>query len=520
MYIRPMEVPVDVLLLVFSHLPKASLKSARLVCREFSELACRPLFASVKISAMQADIDRFSRIVNDHEIRKMVHCLIWEELPSKYPASMYLEKLTRKLQEDDPLRSVASDDEGAVQQALKEWEQRVQERVLDQHPGCAVASMDRCLVALIEGFRGMSGLRTIISTDRRGLGFSLDGMLDEPHSTASKLYFVPENDINNLLLHFQKNNILSKIPQISIVGFFCMLAALSITKCPVENLVTERASGLVKQGVLSTEHHAVENFRYKFADAFTSLRKVCVCLQMPGSPDSATVLCCLQTARQLEHLEISFTDYETYLLHDSESWLTCDSFPCLHTLVLEGLLCTGRAITRFIVHHANSLVSVALWDCKLWMCDEPSWKAVVEGLASAKTLQLESFILKSPKDAETLRHLQDGEVAARIRSEDILRFINEGGTNPFDQRHWISVEEADTLSDTSQYSDISRATFTSEDLAYSTDDPAEYDSDYDFDQEPAKSESGSESESEASVNCDMSAEDRFYYERWARLING
>ncbi len=237
-------------------------------------------------------------------------------------------------------------------------------------------------------------------------------------------------------------------------GFFCMLAALIITGASVENLITERPQGLLKQGIPPVPPFTSVDLEMRSVKAFKNLRRISLCLDSPSSAGPGFPSC-LEAADQLEHLEISVTYASMPSLYGRLNLPNGTSFMKLRTFVLESATFAKENIVEFLLRRAQSLIHVALWDCHL--VEGGTWKAVVQALAEAESVKYESFILKSPKDDPI--HLGDSVAVARIESEVLLRFINEGGIdiNPFEHRRYFQPDDFfDILpSHASDYSDIS-----------------------------------------------------------------
>jgi hypothetical protein len=228
---------------------------------------------------------------------------------------------------------------------------------------------------------------------------------------------------------------------------------------------------------------------------FGHLRKVSLCVDDNWGNDptgskaqdialSAFIL----AASHLEHLELSVTHRNAA---ESCLPLRCllpsTSLRNLHTLVLEGIRATAREMTSFLVPQATNLRHLAL--CNVQLLTDDLWEHVLAVLRDCTAFRLDSFVLKSPVDADVLQHEEDWEVAARIPNEEVLRFVNEGGINPFAKRDWRSqppvdsdFEAASDVSDVSDFSAWRRCRDDSSDVDKDPDGP-EFHSDYDTDPE-------------------------------------
>ena len=213
----------------------------------------------------------------------------------------------------------------------------------------------------------------------------------------------PLNDATMRLLHFHEcGDSFEDMDKDR--GFFCMLVALSITGAPVENLATERPSGLLKQGIPHVPSFPAEGFILQNMQAFKHLRRISLCLDSPASAPDPRFPWILEAAALLEHLEISVTyDKLPGIRGVLTAPLKRDTFMNLRTLLLESARFAEEDIVNFLVRRAQSLVNVTLWDCSL--IGDSTWKGVIQALAEAESVNHESFILKSPKDADIVAHL-------------------------------------------------------------------------------------------------------------------
>jgi hypothetical protein len=175
-----------------------------------------------------------------------------------------------------------------------------------------------------------------------------------------------------------------------------------------------------------------------------------------GSKAQDTALsACILAATNLEHLELSVTHeimFRSYLpLH---CLLPSTALCNLHTLVLEGIHATATEVTSFLVPQAASLRHLTL--CNVQLLAGDLWEHVLAILCDCTAFHLDSFVLKSPEDADVRQHQEIGEIAARIPDEEVLQFVNEGGINPFAKRDWRSEPPVDTDFDAASYvSDVS-----------------------------------------------------------------
>jgi len=204
-----------------------------------------------------------------------------------------------------------------------------------------------------------------------------------------------------------------------------------------------------------------------------------------GSKVQDTALsACIQAATNLEHLELSVTHkHISGCCLPLRCLLPSTALRNLHTVVLEGIQATAREVTSFLVPQGASLRHLTLYNVQLLADD--LWEHVLAVLCNCTAFHLDSFVLKSPEDADVWQHRDFGEVAARIPDEEVLQFVNEGGINPFANRDW-RLEPADSdfeaASDVSDVSDFSVWKESRRDDSSDVDedpDGPEFNSDYD-----------------------------------------
>jgi hypothetical protein len=190
---------------------------------------------------------------------------------------------------------------------------------------------------------------------------------------------------------------------------------------------------------------------------------------------------CIQAATNLEHLELSVTHKN---MVGSCLPLRCllpkTALRNLHTVVLEGIHATAREVTSFLVPQAASLRHLTL--CNVRLLADDLWEHVLAVLCDCMAFHLDSFVLKSPIDADVRQHQNFGEVAVRIPDEKVLQFVNEGGINPFAKRDWRSEPAYFDSDDASDVSDVSVWKESCRDDSGNVDedlDGPEFNSDYD-----------------------------------------
>lgn len=226
---------------------------------------------------------------------------------------------------------------------------------------------------------------------------------------------------------------------------------------------------------------------------FGQLRKISLCVDddwtndPTGSKVQDTALsACIQAATNLEHLELSVTHKNTFgSCLPLRCLLPSTALRNLHTLVLEGIHATAREVTSFLIPQAASLRHLTL--CNVQLLEDDLWEHVLAVLRDCTAFHLDSFVLKSPEDADVRQHQEIGEVAARIPNEEVLQFVNEGGINPFAKRDWRLEppdSDFDAAPDVSDVSDFSVWRENCRDDSSDVDeDPngPEFNSDYDTD---------------------------------------
>jgi hypothetical protein len=494
LYLRSMvEVPPEIFLEILRNMSQRNLKRVRLVCTELAALARPLLFKRISISPVIGDVDRFRNIIRDAELSQAVEELAYREMHIEPQATPWL----RRAGEEDPYESIIQnhyrDDTGhdtEDETARVTRRDRVHEILGQIHKEyqdqAAAMKFGYDFDALVEGLPAMRNLKRIITKDSRPPGISTDTGFEPPSLGLLRAHF-PASDASLRLGIFPAP---LESPD---HGLFTILRALAATGANVPMLVTERTTGLLKQGVSLGKFSRRTLFHQAYARGFRQLHKISICVdddwefRSTGSTvDDTALSACILAATQLEHLELSVT-------HKNTLRGTCLPLRCflpytalrkLHTLVLEGIHATAKEITSFLVLQAASLRHLTLWKVELLAGD--LWEHVLAVLCVFKAFRPDSFILKSPEDADVRQHQEIGEVPARILDEDVLRFVNVGGINPFTKRDWRleppNDTDVDTTSDVSDVSDFSvwkdKQTVDLEDIDNDLDGP-EYNSDYD-----------------------------------------
>jgi hypothetical protein len=487
------EVPAEIFHEILRNLSQRNLKRVRLVCTELAALARPLLFKSISISPLIASVDRFLSIIRDAELSRAVEELVYKEIHFETRAAPWVLVPGGK----DPYEVIIpshyhneTEDETEDETAAATRRDRIHEILgqirQDYEAQAAAMKSGYDFGALVEGFLVMRNLKRIITKDSRPSGIMTDTEFEPPSLGSLRAHF-PASDASLRQLTLAEP---SKSPD---NGFLAILRALAATGADVNTLVTERTTGLLKHGISLNNFSKRTLFHQAYVRGFRQLRKISLRVDDDWSPNPTTskvqetaLSACFLAATNLEHLELSLT-------HTSTSVGKCLPLRCLlpyaalhslHTLVLEGVFATAKEITSFLVLQAASLRHLSLWNIQLLAGD--LWEHVLAVLCVCKAFRLDSFVLKSPEDADVRQHQELGEVPVRILDEDVLHFVNEGGINPFANRDWRSEppieSDFDAASDVSDISDFSvwkdKQTEDLEDIDHDLDGP-EYNSDYD-----------------------------------------
>lgn len=511
-FCRKLEVPAEIWYEILRNLNQRSLKRVRLVCAELAALTKPLLFKSISISPLIADVERFLNITRDPELSRAVEELVYREMHFKarpehwtqlegaehpYEATirMHLQSVAWDLQDSfERLQiSLGPNDIPEDEAAMAFNPDRIHnilDQILQEYESQAAAvNSGSDFAALKQGLSVMVNLKRIITRDSRPSGISTDTGF-EPSSLSLLHAHFPASDASLRL------GILSDPVDAPAHGFFTILRALAATGANIPMLVTERTTGLLKQGIPLNLFSKNAEFHQTYAQGFRHLRMISLCIDDDGaavpietSAEVVALSACIQAATNLEHLELSLT--RTIIRTESYLLLRCllpyTALRKLHTLVLEGIPTTANEITSFLVLQAGSLQHLTLWNVQL--VAEDLWERVLASLSACERFHLDSFTLKNPEDADVREHQEIWEVPARIPDERVLRFVNEGGLNPFTERDWrleppidTDVDAGSEVSDHSDVSDFSvwkdTQTDDSQDIDYDEDGP-EFNSDYD-----------------------------------------
>jgi hypothetical protein len=492
---RRLEVPAEIWCEILRNLSQRSLKRVRLVCAELAALARPLLFKSISISPLTGDLEHFLHIIRDAELSRAVEELVYREMHFQARP----EYLTRgeffrlgMLREDhyeviiqQQLQNASEDEAATAFDA--EWTHNILEQILEEYESQAAAmNSGSDFAALKEAFSVMLNLKRIITRDSRPPGISTDTGFEPPSLGVLQARF-PASDASLRL------GMLSDPVDAPAHGFFTILRALAATGATIPVLVTERTTGFLKQGISLSMFYKNKELHQAYAQGFRHLRMVSLCVNDDGAfgsngvdVEDMTLSECIQGATNLEHLELSLTcKTHRWARHPPLRWLLpSTALLKLHTLVLEGVPATAKEMSSLLIVQARSLRHLTLWNVKLMA--EDLWERVLASLSACERFHLDSFTLKSPKDAEVREHQEIGEVPVRIPAETALRFVNEGGLNPFAKRKWRSEPAIDTDVDAgSEVSDVSDFSVwkdtpaeDAQDIDHDLDGP-EYNSDYD-----------------------------------------
>jgi hypothetical protein len=491
---RRLEVPAEIWCEILRNLGQRSLKRVRLVCAELAALARPLLFKSISISPLTGDLEHFLHIIRDPELSRAVEELVYREMHFQAPESLRPgEVLQLWMPREDHYEEIIrgylqnrSEDEAATA-FDPEWTRNILEEILDEYERQAAAmNSGSDLAALTEGFAVLLNLKRIITRDSRAPGISTDTGFEPPSLGVLQARF-PASDASLRL------GMLSDPGDAPAHGFFTILRALAATGARIPVLVTERTTGFLKQGISLSMFYKNKELHQAYAQGFRHLRMISLCVNDAGlfgangaNVEDMTLSECIQGATNLEHLELSLT-YTTdqWARHPPLRWLLpSTALLKLHTLVLEGVPTTAKEMSALLIVQARSLRHLTLWNVNL--ITEDLWERVLGSLSACERFHLDSFTLKSPEDAEVREHQELREVPVRIPAEKTLRFVNEGGLNPFAKRTWRSEPPLDTdvdaASEASDVSDFSVWKDTQaedpQDIDHDLDGP-EYHSDYD-----------------------------------------
>jgi hypothetical protein len=250
------EVPVEILHGILHNLSQRNLKRVRLVCVELGAIARPLLFKSISVSPVIVEVDRFLNIIRDSELSRAVEELVYREIHINKGGKRWISG-----PEEDPYENVihrhyqGETEDGAEDEAEDEMEDETEvttrrKRIHDilgqirqEYEGQAASMKSGYdFDALVEGLLAMPNLKRIIAKDSRPSGISTDSAFEPPSLGALQAHF-PATDSSLRLSTYAEP---SESPD---HGFLTILRALAATGAEIDMLVTERTTGLLKQGI-------------------------------------------------------------------------------------------------------------------------------------------------------------------------------------------------------------------------------------------------------------------------------
>jgi hypothetical protein len=242
------EVPVEILYEILHNLSQRNLKRVRLVCVELGAIARPLLFKSISVSPVVVEVDRFLNIIRDSELSRAVEELVYREIHVNKGETRWISG-----PEEDPYENVIhrhyqgetedeTEDETEVttrRERIHDILGQIRQEYEDQE---ASVKSGYDFDALVEGLLAMRNLKRIITKDSRPSGISTDSAFEPPSLGALQAYF-PATDSSLRLSTYAEP---SESPD---HGFLTILRALAATGAEIDMLVTERTTGLLKQGI-------------------------------------------------------------------------------------------------------------------------------------------------------------------------------------------------------------------------------------------------------------------------------
>jgi hypothetical protein len=238
------EVPVEIVYAILRYLSQRNLKRVRLVCVELGAIARPLLFKSISISPVVAEVDRFLNIIRDSELSRAVEELVYREIHINKGETRWISG-----SEEDPYENVIhhhyqseTEDETEVT-TRSERIHDILGQIRQEYEGQAASMKSGYdFGALVEGLLAMRNLKRIITRDSRPSGINTDSAFEPPSLGALQAYF-PATDSSLRLSTYPEP---SESPD---HGFLTILRALAATGAEIDMLVTERTTGLLKQGI-------------------------------------------------------------------------------------------------------------------------------------------------------------------------------------------------------------------------------------------------------------------------------
>jgi hypothetical protein len=262
------EVPVEILHGILHNLSQRNLKRVRLVCVELGAIARPLLFKSISVSPVIVEVDRFLNIIRDSELSRAVEELVYREIHINKGGKRWISG-----PEEDPYENVihrhfqGETEDGTEDGTEYEAECEMEDEKEDETKDETEVTMRRKRIhdilgqirqeyesqademksgydfdALVEGLLAMPNLKRIITKDSRRSGISTDSAFEPPSLGKLQAHF-PATDSGLRLSTYAEP---SESPD---HGFLTILRALATTGAEIDMLVTERTTGLLKQGI-------------------------------------------------------------------------------------------------------------------------------------------------------------------------------------------------------------------------------------------------------------------------------
>lgn len=517
------QTPQEIFQQILTWLEPADLKALRLVNNAFADDVLPALFRKITISCLTLDRlhhvahhDRISTVVEEMQYQEMS----FDDLASEEHVNRqhqiewlvgvvtdFIEKSNRLVKLD----RWAGNPPGLAEFLRKDWE--VTEASDDDIPNCAtlpnpgeseIKNRIRSLlsnyadVALLQqpwhlyevfsdAFWRLTNLRRVTCVEADAGGIALNHpYTDQAIQPLQSIFPVSDSAIR---MGFQQPR--NPWPA---HGFLAAMRALGDDTCNpgIQHLEIQRNDDLFhKRGVSFDE---LDRQDEAAAEGFRNLKSLKLCLEVniiderSSTSPSRLLTRALSGAWNLQHLEISLTTFSEAKTSLSNIFPR-NPFPALHTVVLEEMHFSDSEICSWL------FVQPKLRDLTLRRPYlQGYWKEVVQRLSQRANFMLDSIQLTSPWDFD-IRHFEAGDepmmIPARVSNEHLLAYINNGGVNPFERRHWVAFDDSsraqrgfdDVPDDLSEYSDISEWSPTDHPDPVEDPEGPEFNENYDFDAE-------------------------------------
>lgn len=238
------EVPVEIVYAILRYLSQRNLKRVRLVCVELGAIARPLLFKSISVSPVVVEVDRFLNIIRDSELSQAVEELVYKEMHINTGEKRWISGPEEDPYEDIIHRHYQSETKDETEVTTRR--ERIHDilgQIRQEYEGQAASMKSGYdFGALVEGLLAMRNLKRIITKDSRPSGISTDSAFEPPSLGALQAYF-PATDSSLRLSTYAEP---SESPD---HGFLTILRALAATGAEIDMLVTERTTGLLKQGI-------------------------------------------------------------------------------------------------------------------------------------------------------------------------------------------------------------------------------------------------------------------------------